>query len=407
MIFLIILNICSCEKNIDDLPDELSIKDNLESPYYLKYNPKFSYSSGNDNNNSVKQGQRSELFSNIRIYNEYLYVYSPSYTVCRYNPETGNVVAVCQKPNCFHNSKSCPFAGMEASEFYILNNSIYFTALKSLRLEGGDGYGYYLYNMEEDTISRSKAKRSESTIRLNGVFVDSDGNQYYYDPQYDEKTYKYFYNLCKYSPSNELTEVLQTFQENDIIPMFIDKIKGRLYYLDGIGIGIYHEDTNEREEIYSGYAIDVSHDNEFFYFLDYNSQLYRIPIDDGSAAEKLTDFSVCYYYLTDNYIYYKIEESVIVGSYENGDDADIESQKIYRMRKDGSEKELVWEFNNELSLMNCNYFIVDGNYLYAFFFYWDDMGQIFIDSTKDIDGKSYIIRIDLNAKEYYFIDLMP
>jgi hypothetical protein len=243
-------------------------------------------------------------------------------------------------------------------------------------------------------------------MKVGEVLVSNDGIQYYYDVQYNAEKDEYRYLICRYDPNTKKTDVLAELKDPTMV--LIDKIDGNLYYIDGIGLGVFDEETGDTVQQYQGYAGNVSHDAEYFYFRDQENLLYRLPIG-GSVAEPLTDFPVRYYYLTDRYIYYKIVETVIVGQYANGADADIGSQKIYRMNKDGSGNELVWAFTDGLARMNCDYFVVEGSYLYSKFFWWDEERQYFLESQNSGDngGHCYLIRIDLNRQNVHFIDMTP
>ena len=396
----------SCSNKPGNIPDDLPQTEEIyDMNWFLKYNSEFSYIEGTDNVTAIKQGLHSDVFSNIRIYDGYLYVNFQGDTMRRLNPSTGNITAVCQKPTCFHNTKDCPFYALNPSEFKIFKNKIYFSANKERRGESGTGWGYYVYDLENDSISRSTAKRSDSTMFVGEVLLTSDGYQYYYDLQYDEVKDQYHYYICRYSLDSGKTDVLAEPEDGNTV--LVDKIDGVLYYLDGIGFGIYHENTGEKEQTYKGYVENAGHDGEYFYFRDEKEYLYRMPIG-SSTAEQLTDFPVRYYYLTDQYIYYRIREKVIIGKYEDGSDADIESQKVFRMNKDGTGQEVVWEFKDELNNMNCDYFVVLGNYLYSKFYYWDDSIKNFVEYQNiDENGNAYLLRIDLINKKTFFIDITP
>ncbi len=392
------------------LPQEL-IGDNSEQvPFFIEQFPLvFSYSepaNATEDPANIKQGQQIELFSNIQIYDNLLYVYLTGSSMLRFNPTTGNVTYVCQSPTCSHKTQACPFIGLDSSSFRIYDNKIYFSAIKNMRSDRGDGFGYYIYDLENMSVAVSPAKHSESTLRMGEVLITSDGQQYYYDCIYQPECDSYAYNICKYDPSTGATTTLG--EPEDANTVLIDKIDGVLYYLDGIGLGIYNEADGTKTELYHGFAGNVGHDDTYFYFRDNNNLLYRIPIGE-SKAEQLTDFPVRYYYITDKYIYFKIEESVILSSSLTDKTYDIGSQTIYRMAKDGSGKETVFEFNDRLAAMNCDYFVVLENYIYSKFYYWDvQTGNVIESNTKSqLGGNAYLIRIDLTTKDVYFIDMTP
>lgn len=393
------------------LPQDFTSSNIDASPFFVQLFPSvFSYSEEIANTykepSNIKQGQQIELFSNIQIHDDLLYIYLTGSSMQRFNPVTGNVTSVCQSPTCSHNSQACPFIGLDASSFRIFDNKIYFSAIKNMRSDRGNGFGYYVYDIENMSISISPAHHSESTLRMGEVLITSDGQQYYYDCIYEPESDSYIYNICKYDPSTNATTILG--EPKDANTVLIDKIDDVLYYLDGIGLGIYDESNSTKTELYHGFAGNVGHDDTYFYFRDKDDFLYRLPIG-GDDAEKLTDFPVRYYYITEEYIYYKIEESVILTSSLTDKEFDIGSQTIFRMTKDGKSREVIFKFDDKLSTMNCDYFVVFGNYIYSKFYYWDAQTGTVIESHKKslLNGNAYLIRIDLTTKEVYFIDMTP
>lgn len=393
------------------LPRSLSGSDTDADPFFIQHTASaFSYKDESadirEKATNIKQGQQVELFSSIQIFDGLLYVYLTGSSMLRVNPSTGNVTSVCQSPLCSHNTRACPFIGLSASSFRIFDHKIYFSAVKNMRSDHGDGYGYYVYDMEDMSISVSPAHHSESTLRMGEILITSDGQQYYYDCIYIPKSDSYIYNICKYDPSTNKTTILG--EPEDAKTVLIDKIDDVLYYLDGIGLGIYEESDGTKKELYHGYAGNAGHDDTYFYFRDNDSYLYRLPIGT-SSAEKLTDFPVRYYYITADSIYYKLAESVVLKSAQSDKEFDIGSQTIYRMSKDGALHEAVFQFDGPLSTMNCDYFVVLGNYIYSNFYYWDDPSGTVVEShnKSPINGKTYLIRIDVTTKEVYFMDMTP
>ena len=403
-----ILSFLSCSPP-SSLPLDLSKSENDIDPFFIQQFPiVFSYSDEISNVTkepmNIKQGQQVELFSNIQIYSNLLYVYLTGSSMLRFNPMTGNVTSVCQSPLCSHNSQACPFIGLDAPSFRIFDNKIYFSAIKKMRSDRGNGYGYYVYDIENMSISISPAHHSESALRMGEVLITSDGQQYYYDCIYKPESDSYIYNICKYDPSTNKTIILGEPQDANTV--LIDKIDTVLYYLDGIGLGIYDESNGTKKELYHGFAGNVGHDDTYFYFRNEDDFLYRLPIG-GNVAEKLTDFPVRYYYITEDYIYYKIDESVALTYSPTNKSFDIGSQTIYRMSKDGDFQEAIFKFDNQLSTMNCDYFVVLGNYIYSKFYYWDGPTDTVVESHNRslLNGNSYLIRIDLTTKEVYFINM--
>ena len=241
-------------------------------------------------------------------------------------------------------------------------------------------------------------------MRINSILVTENKNQYFYDYQYDEINNEYHYYICKYDSSTGKTSIIDEPADTSLV--FIDEIDGNIYFQGSTGIGIYDEATNEKELLYQGYAGNVSYDEQFFYFRDDEQYLHRIRIGE-TQAQKISDLPIRYYCITDNYIYYKTYETNIIGQYNDGSNADMESQKIYRMNKDGSHVQLIWEFQGESSLLNCDYFFVIGNYIYSNFLYWNESEKRFIESQNagDNGGNIYLMRVDIENQELYFFNL--
>ena len=77
------------------------------------------------------------------------------------------------------------------------------------------------------------------------------------------------------------------------------------------------------------------------------------------------------------------------------------------MSKNGNFQEAIFKFDNQLSTMNCDYFVVLGNYIYSKFYYWDGPTDTVVESHKKslLNGNAYLIRIDLTTKDVYFINM--
>ena len=403
LLIFVVFALSSCT-HPDSLPDDYNSSITIEPAFYLQYaTQEFSYHTSDDDSKTVSQGQKYDAFSHLMIYNGYLYAY-PYTTMYRINPENGNITTVCTDPLCTHSNIECPFFDVDFSSFQIVDNAVYFVGNNTTRNPGKAGFTYYLYDIAAGTSETVNAPHSEDTLRINNPVITDDGWFYYYDCLYDDDKKDYQYFIRKYSLKTGEDKIV--LEPDDFSTTLIDEIDGELYYLDGIGLGTFDPETGEKTQLYDGFAGNAGYDDEYFYFRDRDNCLYRLPI--GSAeAERLTDFGVEQYYITDKYLYYKKQETNIIGYYEDGTPADIGSQQIWRMNKDGTSPELVWEFTGALSCMNVDNFAVLGDYIYSKFYYWDDAQKHYIESQNagDNGGNIYLMRVDIENQELYFFNL--
>ena len=196
--------------------------------------------------------------------------------------------------------------------------------------------------------------------------------------------------------------------------IFLDEIDGQIYYVEGNEIGVFDGVTGEKTSIYKstdGLNIgDISNDGEYFYFMKYkgnfdSGDLYKMKIG-SDKAEFLGESGVEYIYLTDEYIYFRY----YAAPRKDKDDYDVYfgSPQIWRMKKDGTGKEVAFEFKEDFADVNFMKFMVFGNYIYGFYQYFNEdqsCGQS--NNKNEADGYSArIMRADITNGEVCFLDII-
>lgn len=399
-IFVLSLLMTGCTDELH----EIDISKNNSSENHKINSTDFEYTVSEDRAINTDIGVLSSI-GHVRFFDGYIYLLAPG-MIYRYNPETGNTTTLCDSPTCQHNTIDCPFLGISYAlgGLFIYDNKVYYhqdysyTVQKDLSKEPDVFYvkRYVQYDIEQRLLT--PINDFESGIKSENFA----GNYRYYLETVIDEDKNITYNICK--------QDLSTFKTNTIknlgsVITGISYVNEERLYLSN-GVDLYYCELNNPEidiPVYKGSIYDCIHDENNIYMLvnTENSKTLLRTDNNGNDLTILSD-NVGYFCLTDKYIYFRKDEKITLGTTAKGESIQVPDSKIYRLPKDGDEAELVFEFPPEMSNYFLSYFLVDGNYLYCPYGYYDTENNNLYESfsSKELD----FLRINLLTKELYYIE---
>lgn len=389
-----------CDSELHDISipqDELSTSHKINSS-------DFEYTSSSDRAINTDIGVLSSI-GHVRFFDGYIYVLAPS-MIYRYNPETGNTTTLCDAPTCQHNTVDCPFIGISYAlgGLFIYDNNVYYhqdymyTVQEDLSKEPEVFYvkRYVQYDIEKRQLT--PLNDFESGIKSENFF----GNFRYYLETVVNEDQSINYNICKQDLTTFKTTTIKNLGSVITGISYVDD--ERLYLSNGVDLYFCELSNLEIDiPVYKGSIYDCIHDENDIYMLvntEGSKTLMRID-NNGNNLTVLSD-NVGYFCLTDEHIYFRKDDKITLGTTAKGEAIQVPDNKIYRLPKGGGKTELVFEFPPEMSNYFLSYFLVDGNYLYCPYGYYDSENDELYESfsSKDLD----FLRINLLTQELYYIE---
>lgn len=189
---------------------------------------------------------------------------------------------------------------------------------------------------------------------------------------------------------------------------------GKIYFYDKIKEITYSYDVETGEER------EVLNDGGNFFKVGDKLIYSRINDDgstdimscnvDGSGKELImsSEKNIVHMVVTNQYIYYGINETIIKGAYEYRPDEKVEinAATIYRIKHDGTGKETVFvptSTENEHFFL-YKYFTVQGRYIYSIYQYSKIEDGLFVDTVYSPNTRT-ICRYDTETGETYYLNV--
>lgn len=318
--------------------------------------------------------------------------------------EKGDLLSVCPDPLCTHDNPECDFYGFDIS-FYVFDNSIYYRR----------GYHYLVYNDEGiliDKIDHADLVRYNKATDKLSIYEDYNGDwtysaynsqlyidnyQYFYDYVYDADSNKHYFHICRRNiDSGEKTYLGGDLNEEVVYERFLFEYNGRIYITDGKTICSVTYDWDDRQEHYTGdFSGEVLSNGQDIFFESCNEDqsvtINKLNLSDPDKTISSFDFECSRWYLTDNYIYY-----LTADTYYSGDIA-LTGSEIYRCDHNGNNIEKICTLIDPNSTKYISSMCVVDNYIYCFYFEYDNGTQI---SYRD-----KILRIDTSTGEKSYFDI--
>ncbi len=365
----------------------------------------FTYTPSEDGAGNVINWAYLSGASEIFPYGSDLYFYG-HFQASRYDPETGRQTFLCTDPVCDHIS-DCPLYLMQ-NNFQIAGDKVVF--YQTSQAGGETVTQVMLYSMTDRT------KKVLRTIEGNGYvasIIALEDSYFFYDWVQDEETNQHTYSLCRqYYDSGEI-QVLDRGDSLFTIQSVIGADCALIYLYDYAAsalIACSMTDMTEisRVEIDSDY-IALCKDGYLIYMVE--GELFRINLD-GSDRRSLEIRDVYSFYLTDTYLYYRKIEGKRTGIQHDAHYGDIETevklQTVYRADHDGKNAETLWKNENGNTVIEINQFVVQGNYIYSSFSYYQfDGGSVTVEGSQAMTGdrSPFYCRIDCTTGEIYYIEM--
>lgn len=345
---------------------------------------------------------------------------SRSAELVRFNCENGNVTAVCPDPLCDHVDADCPFYGLGGGTGGFVigeDGNVYFESLiwgeqgidASLRKFDVQSGKTTVLEVYGDGWGRSNELYTEDYCFTMGGYWDEAGEVYTNcimrrDLHTGENKPLFEINLemaVDYSYSHNL--------------LFI--VGDRLYLSDLTSVYSVNFDGGDRRVHFDGRGDWRSMtDGTYMYYCDARGELCRRALDGSGTEERLGVYPYeKTVYMTENYIYYRAGEDVVLGKARikgyASDTVTLEAGELRRCDHDGGNDTLIYTFAGETADIRPIHALVAGNYFYCTYLWWDDPDGdgIYRDGANQYswatNGKTDcdILRIDLTTGETYTI----
>lgn len=334
-----------------------------------------------------------------------LYFYG-HFQASRYDPETGRQTFLCTDPVCDHIS-DCPLYLMQ-DNFQISGDKVVF--YQTSQADGESVTEVMVYSMTDRT------KKALRTIEGNGYvasMVAVEDSYFFYDWVQDEETNRHTYSLCRQYYDSGKIEVLDTGDSLAAIQSVVGADGEQIYLYDYAAsalIACSLKDMTElsRVEI-SSESVALCKAGYLIYLVE--GELFRINLD-GSDRKSLEIRDVDSFYLTDSYLYYQKIEGKRTGIQHDAHYGDIETeaklQTVYRADHNGKNAEVVWKNENGNTIIEIDSLVVQGNYIYSSFSYYQfDGDSVTVEGSQTMgNGRSpFYCRIDCTTGEIYYIEM--
>lgn len=343
--------------------------------------------------------------TNIGVMNGDLYLQRPGMAV-RYDPKTGRQTYLCTDPLCPHDTLECPFSYTDLnSEYHVFEDKVLYYNIK-------DGMKVMLYSMTDRTVKEMRTVDSTESIPH---LVPMKEWYYFIDLVYDQQKDTYIRSLCRQFYDSGKIEVLRKEDERRFQTSLMGTDGEVLYVYENHNAALVGLSLDGKTELFRtrfDYGFEaICKDGYMIYFDGETNEMWRKNLD-GTDQHKLGISDVNYFYLTDSYIYYiKTDETkVFVNLHDLDDYTDDETfrvdyQTIYRSDHEGNNEEVVFKNTIGEDVIETRKYIVQGNYLYAVFDYYD-INDEECNCTVSRQSESYTYcRIDCTTGEIYYIEV--
>lgn len=409
-LIILALILTSCE---NDLIYDLGEDTKAESGIKTENDKPFSYIESEDSCDGIIAAGNPGKDSYIYTYTGDT-IYFHMGKIYSYNEKTGDVKLMCNDPVCDHSSYECPMCGCtNIDAFYMLGNNIFFRE-QYMHWNGDDVVHvnqYVKYDLENNlktVLEEIDEGDSMSTPQM-AFYGDY---RYYNDLTYDEDENKLIAVFKKQNINTGDFEILKESVGIEITPM--GAFDGKIYFYDNPKEITYSYDVETGEER------EVLNDGANFFKVGDKLIYRRINDDDstdimscnvdGSGKELImsSEKNIVHMVVTNQYIYYGINETVIKGAYDYRPDEKVEinAATIYRIKHDGTGKETVFvptSTENEHFFL-YKYFTVQGRYIYSIYQYSKIEDGLFVDSVFSRNIRT-ICRYDTETGETYYLNV--
>ncbi len=210
------------------------------------------------------------------------------------------------------------------------------------------------------------------------------------------------YSICRQDIDNLKIEVVDSSDswrydillayDNNII-MF-DNLTDSMFSRDSEGV-----DTVICENV----GVLYKREDSFIYEDSQSGQVKRCDLDGGNQTVLINE-DVAYFYVTEEYIYYTVEDNREIGINEGEQTLNINVSPIMRVDRNGENKETIYtpDFNNDFFIIISD-FIVEGRYIYTTYDRYEKNtdGKWVGDSSKT---HSNYLRYDTETGETYYFN---
>ena len=400
--------LCGCQKDQFDYVNTTVANPN-ESKLPWANSGAFTYTPSEDGVDNVINWSHSE---EMYLSGGSLYLYG-HYRAVRYDPVTGRQTQLCTDPVCTHQrGTDCPLAFMDSGMgFSVVDDKVIFYEQKPIRGDKGYDMNYDLY-LYSTTNRTAKLLRTFQSDTVSSVITLSDA-YFFLDIVHDPKTDTYTYSLCRQAYDSNQVEVLRT--ENNHNTYLLGTDGAIIYVFDKaqsvlIGLSIDGKTEVSRVTVEGAkwwHSAAICKDGYLLYLVD--GELWRVNLD-GSDRRSLGIKDVEYCYLTDSYVYYqkKVGEKEFTDAESPGETLKADLIEIYRADHQGQNATVVYQNDSNSVIVTPENYIMQGNYLYAPFMYYEingdqASGTYSRGALTDEQSRAYC-RIDLTTNEIYYID---
>ncbi len=403
VIFLILVsfNLFSCDSDVN-----FSISGNDETTYtsqFYESDAQYSYLEDTDTSREIIGLGRT---SRLCIVGEHIYFLAPN-SIYRLNPKTGNITHLCTDPICDHSTPSCSFYGIETVfGFCLVDNCIYYRQQYSYRYKSTDGtvvtqsanqISQYNLNTGEH---RKMRDISSPAISTSMVFLDNWC--YFTDMIFDDEKNSYTYSICRQDIDNLKIEVVDSSDSwrYDILLAYDKKI----VMFDNLTNNMFSRDIYGVDTIICENIGTLFKKEDSFIYRDLQSGQVKKCDLDGGQQSVLIDEDVTYFYVTNEYIYYTLNDNREIGINERDQSFNVNVSSIMRVDCNGENKKTIYtpSFNDDFFILFSD-FIVEGRYIYTTYDWYEknDDGKWVGDSSKSYGN---YLRYDTETEEIYYFN---
>ena len=393
--------LCSCQSTPYDEEDLLTPDENSQVDFET-LEQAFTYREGGDTLNSVYNGHN---YSPIEIHDGYLY-YANGRTIIQYNPQTNIQMSLCGDPLCKHDELKCPFFGYEDTfRFTVADGSVIYRRSYKYVNESGvlDHINEIVrYDLQQRQLNVLRTLDNNYVVNATDICI---GNHHLYvDVLYDDDKANFIYTLCQRDIRRGDIEIL--FESESMphyTPLFL--YENQIYYANNMDNTICAASADHPENIQAAAQ-------SFGALTIYDGQYYSLQSESGELVVSSSTQSARaisgiegadYFYMTDQYIYYrKVYDTVTFTSFY-GEPVTTSLRAYYRCSHDGQNHELIYReepLDSDYTIFMGD-FVVLGNYIYT------TWGRKILTAEEDITTSSAIastiVRYDIETGDWYYI----
>ena len=401
---IIFLLLTSCDSTIYEIPENHN-QITTKQDYHIS-DAEFTFDASDDR--AVNTINRKLFTSgNIRYYDGAMYMTSGG-MVYRYDIEDGGVIPLCIDPLCMHSDADCPFYGIAHGYIFIHNNKIYYKRNYNELITDAVGIVKDVIQKRERVcfdIAKQELKLLdtwEHGTRIESEFFSGDYRYYLNTIVGDDNALTFSIN--RESLENGKIEVLRDMGEWIAGILFVD---GDTVYLSD-GTGIYRFSVNETKApelvCLGSYGVIGYSDGNFYAQKD--REIVCIQADSGNITVLHTsNFDIDDLCMTQDYFYFRSKEKISYGRFNSlnaGQEIFGPKSDIYRIPVSGGDAELIYSLPEEMKHYILGNFVVDGNYLYAQWCYYNTETGEYFESWNHAEYD--YMRVDIRNGDVYYID---